>query len=91
MKYAFENKEINQRTPIRVSHRRADKVRKKIIHNIGGKYVNSNLFEFIVETQGGTYIKELIHGDNGRTSPSFSDVFELPLVCKELDVLEIVY
>lgn len=91
LKITFENKEINQRTPIRVSHRRADKVRKKIIHKIGGKYINSNLFEFIIETQGGTYIKELIHGDSGRTSPSFSYVFELPLVCRELDVLEIVY
>jgi tRNA pseudouridine synthase 10 len=91
LQLTFENKEINQRTPIRVSHRRADKVRKKIIHKIGGKHVNSNLFEFIIETQGGTYIKELINGDSGRTTPSFSDVFKLPLVCKELDVMEIVY
>jgi tRNA pseudouridine synthase 10 len=91
LKLTFENKEINQRTPTRVSHRRADKVRKKIIHKIEGRYVNSNLFEFIIETQGGTYIKELINGDSGRTTPSFSDVFKLPLVCKELDVLEIVY
>ncbi len=91
LKLTFENKKINQRTPIRVSHRRADLVRKKIIHNIGGKYVNSNLFEFIIETQGGTYIKELINGDSGRTSPSFSEVFEVPLVCRELDVIEIIY
>ena len=89
LKITFENKKINQRTPIRVSHRRADKVRKKTIHNIGGKFVNSNLLEFTIETQGGTYIKELINGDKGRTSPSFADVFEEQLVCKELDVLEI--
>jgi tRNA pseudouridine synthase 10 len=91
LKLTFENKEINQRTPIRVSHRRADKVRKKKIHKIEGKFVNSNLFEFIIETQGGTYIKELINGDSGRTSPSFSNEFDLSLVCRELDVLEIIY
>jgi tRNA pseudouridine synthase 10 len=91
LKFTFEKKEINQRTPIRVSHRRADLVRKKNIYNIKGKYVNSNLFEFIIETQGGTYIKELINGDSGRTSPSFSQVFEAPLVCRELDVIEIIY
>ena len=89
LELTFENDEIHQRTPLRVSHRRADKVRKKAIHKIEGKFVNSKLFEFIIETQGGTYIKELIHGDDGRTSPSFADVFEVPLVCKELDVLEI--
>ncbi len=89
LKLALENNKINQRTPLRVSHRRADKIRKKIIYKIGGKFVKSNLFEFTIETQGGTYVKELINGDTGRTSPSFSDLFEVPLVCKELDVLEI--
>ncbi|KKN15155.1 hypothetical protein LCGC14_0989000, partial [marine sediment metagenome] len=89
LKNILENNEIRQRTPHRVSHRRADKIRKKIIHKIEGKFIKHNFFEFIIETQGGTYIKELINGDNGRTSPSFSEIFGTPLVCKELDVLEI--
>ncbi len=89
LKKSLEKKEIRQRTPRRVSHRRADKTRKKIIHKIEGKFIKNNLFEFIIETQGGTYIKELISGDDGRTSPSFSEIFGIPLVCKELDVLEI--
>ena len=89
LKTIFENQKIHQRTPIRVSHRRVDKVRKKIIYKITGKYIKSNLIEFTIETQGGTYIKELINGDQGRTSPSFSEVFELSLVCKELDVFNI--
>ncbi|MFX1314386.1 MAG: tRNA pseudouridine(54/55) synthase Pus10 [Promethearchaeota archaeon] len=89
LKKLFENQSVQQRTPIRVSHRRADKVRKRIIYKVEGKYLKSNLFEFIIKTQGGTYIKELINGDDGRTSPSFSDVFEFPLTCKELDVLEV--
>ncbi|MHA2180577.1 MAG: tRNA pseudouridine(54/55) synthase Pus10 [Promethearchaeota archaeon] len=90
IKKTFENNKINQRTPVRVSHRRADKVRNKIIYQVEGKLVNSKLFEFVIKTQGGTYIKELIHGDSGRTTPSFTDVFEIPLVCRELDVLEII-
>lgn len=87
----FENKKINQRTPHRVAHRRADKIRDKMIFKIEGKYIKSNLFEFLIETQGGTYIKELISGDDGRTSPSFSEILEIPLKCAELDVLKIDY
>ncbi|MEJ2296729.1 MAG: tRNA pseudouridine(54/55) synthase Pus10, partial [Candidatus Lokiarchaeota archaeon] len=45
--------------------------------------------EFTIETQGGVYIKELITGDDGRTKPSFSEIFNNPLLCEELDVLKI--
>ena len=89
LKSIFENQKIHQRTPNRVSHRRVDKIRGKFVYKIDGKFIKSNLFEFKIQTQGGTYIKELISGDDGRTSPSFSEVFNFPLVCKELDVLEI--
>ncbi|MFX0039895.1 MAG: tRNA pseudouridine(54/55) synthase Pus10 [Promethearchaeota archaeon] len=89
LKNVFENKQIHQRTPYRVSHRRTDKVRGKLIHKIEGKLIKPNIFEFIIETQGGTYIKELINGDQGRTTPSFAEIFKIPLKCKELDVLEI--
>jgi len=89
LKKAFEYQGIHQRTPHRVSHRRSDKIRKKLIYKIEGKMIKPNLFEFKIETQGGTYIKELINGDKGRTSPSFSEIFKTPLECIELDVLEI--
>jgi tRNA pseudouridine synthase 10 len=82
-------KKIYQKTPQRVSHRRADKIREKKIFNIKGTFLKPSLFEFIIETQGGTYIKELITGDEGRTRPSFSEIFETPLICKELDVIHI--
>ena len=89
LKEKIENQKIDQQTPIRVSHRRADKIRNKEVHRIEGKFIKKNLFEFIIEVQGGTYIKELIHGDEGRTTPSFAEIFETPMVCKELDVLEV--
>ena len=89
LKIHLEQKKISQRTPNRVSHRRADLVRKKTIHNIEGKYLKPYLFKCIIETQGGTYIKELISGDGGRTTPSFSSILGFETICKELDVLEI--
>ena len=89
LKEIFSKNTILQRTPIRVSHRRADKVREKKIYKIAGKYLKSTLFEFTIETQGGVYIKELINGDDGRTKPSFSEIFSSPLFCKELDVIKI--
>ena len=89
LKSKLENQIISQRTPIRVSHRRSDLTRKKLIYKIEGEFIKSNLYKFTIETQGGTYVKELIHGDEGRTSPSVTEVFEIPLICKQLDVIEI--
>jgi len=89
LKAVYEKQKLQQRTPIRVSHRRADKIREKTIFRVEGKFIKPNISEFIVETQGGTYIKELISGDNGRTTPSFSDVYGFSLECKKLDVLKI--
>ena len=91
LKEKFEKKKVRQRTPTRVSHRRADKVREKFIYEIKAKRLNSRLFEFIIETQGGTYIKELVNGDQGRTKPSFSEIFDTPLECKELDVEDVIF
>ena len=85
----LNDKIINQRTPLRVVHRRSDKTRKKKIHKITGKFVDSRHGFFKINSQGGTYIKELIHGDNGRTNPSFSKIFGYPMLCVELDVVEI--
>jgi len=89
LKSLLENTKIQQRTPLRVVHRRADKVREKKIYKINGKILKPYLFEFIIETQGGTYIKELINGDSGRTNPSFTEIFGFPLICKKLDVIKI--
>jgi tRNA pseudouridine synthase 10 len=89
LKNVYEKQKLQQRTPIRVSHRRADKIREKKIFRVEGKFIKPNISEFIVEAQGGTYIKELISGDNGRTTPSFSDIYGFSLECKKLDVLKI--
>ena len=89
LKTIYEKQNLQQRTPIRVSHRRADKIREKKIFRVEGKFIKPNVSEFIVEAQGGTYIKELISGDAGRTTPSFSDIYGFTLECKKLDVIQI--
>jgi len=83
------NKVIKQRTPTRVVHRRADKTRDKQVFAIDGKYLDPVHCWFEIKTQGGTYIKELISGDEGRTKPSFSQIFGRPMTCVELDIIEV--
>ena len=80
---------IQQRTPIRVSHRRADKIREKEVKNIEAKLIDSKTFEMIIKTEGGLYIKELISSDEGRSNPSVSEVLGTQAICAELDVIEV--
>lgn len=80
---------IQQRTPIRVSHRRADKIREKEVKKIEAKFIDSKTFEMIIKTEGGLYIKELISSDEGRSNPSVSEVLGTQAICAELDVIEV--
>lgn len=78
---------LAQRTPERVSRRRADLVRARTVHRCrvlarGGDWVELELL-----TDSGTYVKELISGDQGRTTPSVAGVLGVACVCVELDVL----
>ncbi|MBI5679551.1 MAG: tRNA pseudouridine(54/55) synthase Pus10 [Methanobacterium sp.] len=80
---------IEQRTPIRVAHRRADKIRTRNVKQISTKWINSRKFEMIVNCEGGLYIKELISGDKGRSKPSISEILGIKALCTQLDVLEV--
>jgi tRNA pseudouridine synthase 10 len=42
-----------------------------------------------VVTQAGTYVKEFVHGDLGRTKPSLSDIIGGDVDILALDVLDI--
>jgi len=86
---SFNNTIIDQRTPLRVSHRRADKIRKKKVHSIQSKRISNNEIESLIVCDGGCYVKELISGDEERSSPSISEVTGIKAICFELDVLEI--
>ena len=80
---------ISQKTPERVLHRRADLTRNRRVLSIKTKYINPKSFEITIRTESGTYIKELISGDNGRTQPNISNLLGIDCVCKKLDVTKI--
>ncbi len=80
---------INQRTPIRVSHRRADKIRTREIKKLEYKKLDSNKLELLIECEGGLYIKELISGDENRSKPSVSEILGTGARCIKLDVMEV--
>lgn len=82
-------KAIDQRTPLRVSHRRADKIRKRHVRSINVKKLDHLSIELIIECEGGLYIKELISGDENRTNPSLSSLLNTNARCVQLDVLEV--
>ena len=80
---------IMQKTPKRVLHRRADLTREKKVHSIELNIISSNQAEIEVFCQGGLYVKELIHGDEGRTIPSLAQILETEIKVLYLDVLEV--
>lgn len=81
--------EVVQRTPNRVEHRRADKDRHREVYSIEVKKIGEKEIQIEVEAEAGTYVKELISSDEGRTEPSVSGVLGLEAECKVLDVIDI--
>ncbi|KAJ8762204.1 hypothetical protein K2173_007360 [Erythroxylum novogranatense] len=65
---------VLQRTPIRVLHRRSPLDRPKIIHWMKIERIAGSSQYFLLHlcTQAGTYIKEFVHGDLGRTCPRYA-------------------
>ncbi len=117
---------LDQRTPERVSHRRADLIRKRTVHHVkleawdqtsrdaAEGHVNTALqgsqepqtispdktpdpvppaesryFSLRVLAESGTYIKEMVSGDDGRTTPSFASLAGTPTRVAYLDVVAI--
>jgi tRNA pseudouridine synthase 10 len=79
---------LEQRTPERVAHRRADKIRMRRAKIVSAKLEGSAI-AVDVYADAGTYIKELIHSDSGRTKPSVSSFLEKQCRCAGLDVIGI--
>ncbi|MEZ0227631.1 MAG: tRNA pseudouridine(54/55) synthase Pus10, partial [Planctomycetota bacterium] len=79
---------IQQRTPQRVSSR-ADKVRPRHVLALAAKLVGPSELELELTTESGTYVKELVSSDEGRTEPSVASVLGVAISVAELDVLEI--
>ena len=86
---SFKNVCLDQRTPQRVEHRRADLVRNRTIHWIEADNFGEDTFDLKLETESGTYVKEFVSGDEGRTKPNFSEALGIQCVVEELDVIAI--
>ena len=81
---------VEQLSPTRVMKRRGkDTVRLKQV--VDSSLIDQTIDEFVWEVQAtsGTYVKELVSGDDGRTTPSLSSLLGVPCECIALDVMEI--
>jgi tRNA pseudouridine synthase 10 len=81
--------EVRQRTPERVAHRRADLVRVRQVTIRSIDAVADGSFRVELRCDHGTYVKEWISGDGGRTEQSLAALLGIACVCEELDVLEV--
>jgi len=80
---------IEQRTPTRVSHRRADLVRPRLVNSVDVVTLTSGMAELVIRAQHGTYIRELVSGDDGRTVPSLTSLIDTICKVEVLDVLNL--
>lgn len=84
------NIQIKQNTPVRVLHRRSALIRPRMIYWMKPQWINDNFFVLTLETQAGTYIKEFVHGDLGRTTPSVREILGSDADILQLDVQDLV-
>ncbi len=85
----LSNRTIEQRTPLRVLHRRADLVRKRRTYDIDILLHRGKVAVLRIEADSGLYIKELVSGDEGRTKPSLSEILGVGARVEKLDVVEV--
>lgn len=85
---AIGGKTISQKNPERMMRRRANLERKRKVYSItAGK--DGKGYYADIECEAGTYVKELVNGDNGRTQPSFSSATNKNMACESLVVTRI--
>ncbi|CAL7940903.1 unnamed protein product [Xylocopa violacea] len=91
---------IIQKTPVRVLHRRPLSPRERLIYEMRARWVQPQelqelditnqtatmFFVLDIKTQAGTYVKEFVHGDFGRTVPNLCDILNTEVDIVALDV-----
>jgi len=80
---------IVQQTPARVAHRRADLARERQVRELQILEAEGQRLVLRLLTESGTYVKEFISGDNGRTSPSLAAELGVACVVTALDVVRV--
>ena len=86
---ALDGATVEQRTPERVSHRRAEKVRTRRVRAVDGDLEGPTAATLEVRGEGGLYVKELVHGDGGRTEPSLAGLLGVDAAVEALDVVAV--
>ena len=79
--------EIQQKTPLRVVHRRSLLNRTRHISNVEAVLLSPHYFLLRLQTSAGTYVKEWVHGDLGRTTPSVCSMLGAQTDILQLDVV----
>ena len=80
---------ITQRTPQRVAHRRADLERERQVEVLSLEKLEDSRLQLRVQCQHGTYVKEWVSSDGGRTEPSLSSLLGVVCQCDQLDVEDV--
>ncbi|KAJ2359221.1 hypothetical protein GGF43_000243 [Coemansia sp. RSA 2618] len=78
--------ELQQKTPVRVLHRRAPLTRPKRLLSLNIEHLEGLFYRVRIESEAGAYIKEFVHGDLGRTVPSLAEMAGATADILELDV-----
>ncbi|MCX8173235.1 MAG: tRNA pseudouridine(54/55) synthase Pus10 [Thermoplasmata archaeon] len=85
----LREKDIYQKTPNRVLHRRSDLTRKRRVHDLKLCWLRGHIAQLEIECDAGTYVKEFVSGDQGRTTPSIAELTGVPCRVQTLDVIRI--
>ncbi|UPV75260.1 tRNA pseudouridine(54/55) synthase Pus10 [Halorussus limi] len=80
---------VEQDTPQRVDHRRASITRTRTVYDVDGHLEDERHAELEVHGEGGLYVKELVSGDEGRTTPSLAGLLGVEAEVTALDVLAV--
>jgi tRNA pseudouridine synthase 10 len=64
-------------------------VREKKVYRLKAEYINQNYMILHVLASAGTYIKELVHGDLGRTVPNIGGLMGTECDILQLDVTNV--
>jgi tRNA pseudouridine synthase 10 len=83
----LEGASIEQYTPQRVDHRRANLTRTREVYEAGGEWADDTHATVELHGQGGLYIKELVSGDDERTEPSLAGLLGVGATVTALDVV----
>jgi tRNA pseudouridine synthase 10 len=80
---------IQQDTPRRVDHRRANLTRTRAVYAASGDLEDPRHATVEIHGAGGLYVKELVSGDDGRTEPSLAGLLGVGARVTDLDVLSV--